>query len=473
METTIISKENIKPSSPTPSHLKTFDLSALDQIVLSPYVPFIIYYPNNNGDNSNQALQTSQVLKKSLSETLTKFYPLAGTLKNEGSIDCNDIGANYIVASVQCRLDEFLKQPDHHLIHGFLPFVPSFDKSSVGNQVTNVQLNIFECGGIAIGLCISHRIVDGASVYMFLKAWSNMARGVEEVEYPNFTTPSLFPAKGSWLRDIFKGLGRSLLKEGKCSTKRFVFGSDAIARLRSRAKSNGVQRPSRVEVVSSLIWKCAMDATKEASGIQKPSSLSHFVNLRSKLKSTLSHNFMGNVIWISNAVCLPSDETPLHSLVNKVRESISKVDAEFVEKAQGDEGCFAMQKSLEEMGGSTGGIDNYGFTSWCRMGFYELDFGWGKPSWVTGIVGDGSPVFMNLVTLMDTKSGEGIEAWVNLDESEMEILQKNQELLSYASLDPSPLLNGEIGALGAGVDQITDQFVKESRFASNGLIFNA
>ncbi|CAI9270459.1 unnamed protein product [Lactuca saligna] len=447
METKIISKENIKPSSPTPSHLKTFDLSALDQIVLSPYVPFIIYYPNNNGDNSNQALQKSQVLKKSLSETLTKFYPLAGTLKNEGSIDCNDIGANYIVASVQCRLDEFLKQPDHHLIHGFLPFVPSFDKSSVGNQVTNVQLNIFECGGIAIGLCISHRIVDGASVYMFLKAWSNMARGVEEVEYPNFTTPSLFPAKGSWLRDIFMGLGRSLLKEGKCSTKRFVFGSDAIARLRARAKSNGVQRPSRVEVVSSLIWKCAMDATKEASGIQKPSSLSHFVNLRSKLKSTLSNNFMGNVIWISNAVSLPSDETPLHSLVNK--------------------------KSLQEMGGSTGGIDNYGFTSWCRMGFYEIDFGWGKPSWVTGIVGDGSPVFMNLVTLMDTKSGEGIEAWVNLDESEMEILKKNQELLSYASLDPSPLLNGEIGALGAGVDHITDQFVKESRFASNGLIFNA
>ncbi|CAH1435345.1 unnamed protein product [Lactuca virosa] len=464
METKIISKENIKPSSPTPSHLNTFDFCALDQIIVSPYVPIILYYPNNNGDNSNHALQRSEVLKKSLSETLTRFYPLAGTIKNDLSIDCNAIGANYIVALVCGRLDEFLRHPDHGLINTFLPCEPSFNKSSIGNRVTNVQVNIFECGGIAIGLCSSHKILDGAAVYTFMKAWSNMARGAEEVVYPNFTAPSLFPAKGSWLRDTFMVLGESLLKEGKCRTKRFVFGPDAIARLRARAESNGVQRPTRVEVVSSLIWKCAMAATNEACGIQKPSSLTHWVNLRPKIKSNFSNHLIGNIVWVSNAVCLASDETPLHSLVNKVRESISKINVEFVEKAQGDEGSFAMQKSLQEMGeitGSIGTIENYGFSSWCKMGFYEIDFGWGKPIWVTGVVAEGAPVFVKFVTLMDTKSGEGIEAWVNLDESEMEILQKNQELLSYASLDPSPLLNGEIGALGAGLGQATDQFVQE------------
>ncbi|CAI9270456.1 unnamed protein product [Lactuca saligna] len=183
--------------TPTPSHLNTFDFCALDQIIVSPYVPIILYYPNNNGDNSNQALQRSEVLKKSLSETLTRFYPLAGTINNDLSIDCNDIGANHIVALVRGCLDEFLVYPDHGLINTFFPCEPSFNKSSIGNRVTNVQVNIFECGGIAIGLCSSHKILDGAALYKFMKAWSNMARGAEEVVYPNFTAPSIFPAKGS------------------------------------------------------------------------------------------------------------------------------------------------------------------------------------------------------------------------------------------------------------------------------------
>ncbi|CAI9270454.1 unnamed protein product [Lactuca saligna] len=466
MEAKIISKEDIKPSSPTPSHLNTFNLSVLDQLVISPYVPIILYYPNNNGDSTSEALERSLVLKKSLSQTLTQFYPLAGTIKNDLSIDCNDVGANYVVALIHGRLDKFLEHPDHRLINGFLPFEPSFNESSAGSRVTNVQVNIFECGGIAIGLCISHKILDGAALCTFLKGWSNMARGAEEVVYPNLTSPSLFPATSSWLRDTSMGLTISLLSQGKACTKRFVFGSDAIARLRATAARNGVQRPTRVEVVSGLIWKCAMAAAKEACGVQKPSCLTHFVNLRSKLAAKLSNHLIGNLVWISNAAWLPSDETPLHALVNNVREGISKIDIEFVKKAQGDEGYVAMQNSLKEMAGigAMGPIDYYGFTSWCKMGFYGIDFGWGKPSWVTGLVGDGMPVFMNLVTLMDTKSGEGIEAWVNLDEPEMEILQKNQELLSYASLDPSPLINDEAKELK------TEEIISQIQ---TGLAFNA
>nr|GEZ42391.1 vinorine synthase-like [Tanacetum cinerariifolium] len=156
------------------------------------------------------------------------------------------------------------------------------------------------------------------------------------------------------------------------------FSSDAIGTLKAEVTGHGVQKPTRVEVVTACIDM-------------------------------------------------------------KVRERISKVDADFVNKAQGNEGYIAMQKSLQGMGeiGSVGPINNYGFTSWCNMGFYDIDFGWGKPSRVTGFLGDGVPVFMNLVTLMDTKCGGGIEAWVNLDEQDRENLQGNQELHAYASLDPN------------------------------------
>ncbi|GKB04348.1 vinorine synthase-like protein [Tanacetum coccineum] len=117
MEVEIISKESIKPTAPTPLHLKTFELSILDQLIMPPYVPIILYYPNHTGDTIFQALERSVSLKKSLSKTLTQFYQLAGMIKNDLSIDCNDVGANYVLALVHCRLDDFLRDPDHGLIN--------------------------------------------------------------------------------------------------------------------------------------------------------------------------------------------------------------------------------------------------------------------------------------------------------------------------------------------------------------------
>ncbi|KVI07713.1 Chloramphenicol acetyltransferase-like domain-containing protein [Cynara cardunculus var. scolymus] len=443
MEVEIISKETIKPSSPTPHHLKTFKLSLLDQIVLNPYLPVIFYYQNRNGDTIFQAQEKSSSLKESLSKTLTQFYPFAGTIKDDISIDCNDAGAYYAIALVRLRLDKFLHDPDLKLTDGLLPFRPTFEASGPGARVTNVQVNIFECGGIAIGLCMSHKIVDAAALYTFLKGWTNMACGATEVVHPNLTAPSLFPANDLWLREASMEVCVSWLKEGKCSTKRFLFDSDAISSLKAEATRNGVQNPTRVEVVTALLWKCAVAASKQTCGFQKPSRINHTVNIRRKLASPSSKDLIGNVIWFATAECPANDETTLIDLAKRVRECVSKVDVEFVNNAQGDKGYIAMREFMKETGetSSKGSTDVFNFTSWCKMGFYDIDFGWGKPSWMTGVIGIGNPVFLNIINLMDTKCGEGIEAWVNLDEKEMEILQCNPELLAYASLDPSPGLS--------------------------------
>ena len=63
----IINKEIIKPSSPTPAHLKTFKLSTLDQLAPPVYVPMLFFYRNNQATSSDQR---SHNLKKSLSESV-------------------------------------------------------------------------------------------------------------------------------------------------------------------------------------------------------------------------------------------------------------------------------------------------------------------------------------------------------------------------------------------------------------------
>jgi shikimate O-hydroxycinnamoyltransferase len=123
LEVDIISKENIKPSFPTPSHLQTYKLSLLDQLIPSPYASIILFYPNNDHcDDLSNIPKRLELLKKSLSETLTQFYPLAGKIKGDLYIECNDEGVCFAEAHVSGScLSEFLSHPDPLLTHKFLP----------------------------------------------------------------------------------------------------------------------------------------------------------------------------------------------------------------------------------------------------------------------------------------------------------------------------------------------------------------
>ena len=310
MEVQIVSIENIKPSSPTPQNLKIFKLSLLDQLIPAPYAPMVLFYSKNDlmitNNVDRQTHKRLAVLKKSLSDTLTRFYPLAGKIKDDLSIECNDEGAYYVETRVNCCLDEFLNQPDIVLlVNKFLPCEPILKESNVGTYVTNIQVNVFECGGIAIGLCISHKILDGAAQSTFLKAWTTTARGGGVIN-PNFIANSLFPTKDMWLRDSMMVFWGSLFKMGKCVTRRFVFDASAIEAL----KAHIVKSPTRIETISAFIWKSAMAAFRTKHGSERPSLMTHLVNLRTRMAtatfSSTEHS-TGNLLWLAAAYNEPQN----------------------------------------------------------------------------------------------------------------------------------------------------------------------
>ncbi|KAF5194076.1 Hxxxd-type acyl-transferase family protein [Thalictrum thalictroides] len=64
--------------------------------------------------------------------------------------------------------------------------------------------------------------------------------------------------------------------------------------------------------------------------------------------------------------------------------------------------------------------------------FYDADFGGGKPVWI-GSVGSVNLVLPNAIMLMDTRDGNGIEAWVGLTEEDMPRFECDPELITYTS----------------------------------------
>ncbi|CAN1163156.1 Stemmadenine O-acetyltransferase [Linum perenne] len=440
LQVKIISKQTIKPSSPTPPHLKTFNLSILDQLIPAPYAPLILFYPNTSqyDDVSTDTSTKLDALKSSLSDTLTRFYPLAGTISHDDlSIDCNDKGVNFVHARTGCSMTHFLVRPDILSLRKFLPVDPAYVESE--RRVSNLQVTEFACGGIAIGICMSHKILDGFALSTFLKAWTTAARHENRPIIPNFVAGSLFPARGAtWLRDASMPMWGSFFRTGKCITRRIVFDSTSIESLKSQLSPGS--NPTRVEIVSAFLWKSVMAASEKLTGQKRTSVLTHLVNLRKRVEPPMSENSLGNLCWISSAKSEPT-ERELEELAGRVRESISKIDDGLVRKMRGREGKPEMIDTLEEMVvvKMTMGADFLGFSSWCRIGFYGSDFGWGEPVWVSSYGLEGS-VYMNLVMLADTRCGKGIEAWVTLGEGEMAAVTSDPEMMKLAKFDPSPLL---------------------------------
>ncbi|KAL0387763.1 UNVERIFIED_CONTAM: (13S,14R)-1,13-dihydroxy-N-methylcanadine 13-O-acetyltransferase AT1 [Sesamum radiatum] len=177
----VISKEFIKPSTETPIHLRKLQLSYLDQYLRPAYMPMIFLYQADElrGLTSTNHTQISHVLKQSLSNTLTLFYPLAGQMQDMSVVDCDDAGAEFIEARVQAQLNDALQEPiSEQLKHltadaaaGTLP----------GAALVAVQVTYFDSGGIALGACVSHKLADGTSIMTFL----NACRG--EAEFPQFS----------------------------------------------------------------------------------------------------------------------------------------------------------------------------------------------------------------------------------------------------------------------------------------------
>ncbi|XVF35845.1 hypothetical protein REPUB_Repub19eG0006200 [Reevesia pubescens] len=388
-----------------------------------------------------------QLLKQSLSETLTLFYPFAGRIKDCLSIDCNDEGAYYVEARVNRPLNEFLELPDLSFIPELLPAEVSWTATGAGGYVAMIQVTTFACGNIVIGAFLSHMIVDGPAATTFLRSWAVMTRkSGEEAASPNFDASFVFPQSEAYPKEAtLLALLSPFLKTGTCLSRRIVFDASAIASLRAKTASSSVPDPTRVEAVSALLCKCIMATSKAKSDIQKSTLINHAVNLRRRAEPPVPKYSMGNFLCIAAAL-VTSQETELDDLVCHLRKAIRKADGEFVKSLQGEAGLlnFCDCEYIKEMGKASsvaaGEIDFIGFSSWCNFGLYEIDFGWGKPTWVTCTASNKSEtVFTNMIVLMDTKMGDGIEAYVFLDEQDMVMLEQNDELLAFGSLKQSPL----------------------------------
>ncbi|KAI4311368.1 hypothetical protein MLD38_036271 [Melastoma candidum] len=422
MKVIIEHTEFIKPSSPTPPHLRRHDLCFLDQTGVPLFMPYAVCYEKDDLDLKEKL----SLIKGSLSEVLTVFYPLAGRVVGNLYVDCNDQGVPYKEARVQTKLSTILEDPDPNELQNLQPF-QLYDLQGLAAAV---QVNLFECGGIAIGLCISHKVGDALSSSNFLKAWSAFARGNRSpVDWvtPLFDGASLFPP----LREPDPMLEKfvQIVKEGFRS-KRFVFDAESLSKLQTKYADAAENKPTRIEALMGFLSGRLMANVRPPSGTFDKEKIIykgfHAVNLRPRMDPPLSSGYFGNIIDLITLELRPGDEDG--KIIRQSREIIKGMDMDFIRKLQNTE---AVMKSLMDglKAPSSEILVPFGFSSLSRLPFYEADFGWGKPAWVGS---DHIPV-PNYVYFFDGKDGKSIEVYATLKDEDMSDFEKDTEIRAYTA----------------------------------------
>ncbi|CAN7089793.1 unnamed protein product [Brassica rapa subsp. narinosa] len=423
MKLEILGKEVIKPDSP--NHLQTLHLSLFDQFLPSTYVSAIFFYD----DQPNQEEILVHRLKNSLSQTLSLFYPLAGRIKEGVTVDCNDEGALFIKERADVLLSDVLRNPsDADLVY---KLIVSPDHADPGTwPLLHVKVVFFRDRGFAVAVSASHKVCDAASLSMFVRSWTKAAKGFADTVNPEFAASVFYPPA-----DISVEFPPLLEHKTKSKTKSFVFGPLMMEKLKSRA-SCGLLAPqaTRVESITALLLRCMTKARRPKTEAVTEFALTHTMNLRPRVPlSCLPHKSIGNFFFLPLLKETSESKMDIQETVSKLRKTKEELNELITKDSNSDEAkeriTSAMLSFLCEVSPEA---VTYAVSSWCRMSFYEADFGWGFPVWVA----PGS-VDKTQVVLMDAKDGEGVEAWVTLPETDMAEFEHDDELLVYGIPSPS------------------------------------
>nr|AAV66310.1 acyltransferase [Capsicum annuum] len=427
----VCNKSFIKPSSLTPSTLRFHKLSFIDQSLSNMYIPCAFFYPKvqqrlEDSKNSDELSHIAHLLQTSLSQTLVSYYPYAGKLKDNATVDCNDMGAEFLSVRIKCSMSEILDHPHASLAESIvLPKDLPWANNCEGGNLLVVQVSKFDCGGIAISVCFSHKIGDGCSLLNFLNDWSSVTRDhttTTLVPSPRFVGDSVFSTQkyGSLITP------QILSDLNQCVQKRLIFPTDKLDALRAKvAEESGVKNPTRAEVVSALLFKCAT----KASSSMLPSKLVHFLNIRTMIKPRLPRNAIGNLSSIFSIEATNMQDMELPTLVRNLRKEVEVAYKK--DQVEQNELILEVVESMREgklpFENMDGYKNVYTCSNLCKYPYYTVDFGWGRPERVC--LGNGPS--KNAFFLKDYKAGQGVEARVMLHKQQMSEFERNEELFEF------------------------------------------
>jgi Transferase family len=167
------------PSGPYSPPGEIIPLSFLDArwIHLRQPVQDLLLYPDSTVSSSFLHL-----LKSSLTQALSFFYPLAGKLVYWHSTDqlvidtsSADCGVSVIEAESDLDINRLISEETID-VEAFTKLVPYFSIDKLPTPVFALQITKFVSGGVSVGTALHHAAMDGIGFWRFMETWAALCR---------------------------------------------------------------------------------------------------------------------------------------------------------------------------------------------------------------------------------------------------------------------------------------------------------
>ncbi|ONK63049.1 uncharacterized protein A4U43_C07F10880 [Asparagus officinalis] len=363
------SQSMVCPASPTPS--LTLDLSTIDRL---PGLNAKVRTYHVFGSGSGSGLTPAKAIREALSKALAYYYPLAGRLvrSSDGNlqIECNAQGAWFIDATASCRLEDI-----NYLSH---PLVPMHDQLLPDPQpeigpsdvLVLMQVTQFTCGGFVIGLESSHAVFDGLGSAQFLNCVAEFSRGLKAPTVEPVWYREAIPKPPGVAYVPFDASPPFLMPSYKLEQAIIDVSLDDISCFKSQFFELTGERCSVFDTLVARVWQRRTRAINLDPDVQV--KLVFFANARPLVHPALPVGFYGNCFF-PVTVTITSEKLVSASIVEVVKlikKAKAKLPVEFARWAAG-EGEDPYVPSL--------GYTTLFVSEWSRLGFKEIDYGWGTP----------------------------------------------------------------------------------------------
>eukprot|EP01018_Ginkgo_biloba_P004948 Gb_09067 [translate_table: standard] len=421
----------VAPSLPTPNeflYLSNID----DQPWLRFQVPVIQFYQS---DSTKKHQNPAKVIKEALAKALVHYYPLAGRLRDAPNgklmLDCTGEGVLFIEADADVSLQEF-----GDLIRPF----PCWDEllydvpgsaTITNSPILLIQVTRLTCGGFIFALRLNHTVSGAPGLVQFMKALGEIAKGAAQPSVtPVWERERLLPRVNNFAikyphyeyeYDHVEDKYGQMVPANEISHHFFFFGLREIAALKQQM---GGAKCTTFEVLSAYLWRLRTRALNLPA--DEEVRLIIPLDARSKIEPPLPSGYYGNAISLTGAKARAADlaNRPLSYAVKSIQET---------KKLVGDEYMRSVINLMELKGRPhLTAIGSFLLSDLTKVGFGEVDFGWGKAVYA-GMARSGVgevPGMMSFLIPLRTKNGfEGIGVSVGLPSAAM---QRFKEEMSQA-----------------------------------------
>ncbi|GAY67337.1 hypothetical protein CUMW_255680 [Citrus unshiu] len=262
------------------------------------------------------------------------------------------------------------------LLQQLIPPSPQLSNLEISErELLAVQVNLFNSGEMAIGVCFSHGVADVPTA----------------VSDPK---PTIFT------QDCVQKIVVRRQEDSNSKGEALIWGASiAVARERKRAIDN-------------MLYSHSMYYT---------------MNLRNKMNPPMFPRCMGNIFRLVRAEWSLAEDDAI-DVTNLVR-TVIKPKRMGRDVMNNDEYLDFIKDLYEAWEDSR----SFPLTSVVGLPYYEVDFGWGKPVWFSL----GPILLPDIAILSSTSDGEGIEALVVMFKEDMENFEQETNIMAYASANPS------------------------------------